>query len=33
MAKPSPPQWTHKHLLGIEDLSVGETRMVIDTAD
>ena len=33
MAKPSTPQWTHKHLLGIEDLSVGEIRMVLDTAD
>jgi len=33
MAKPSAPQWTHKHLLGIEDLSVGEIRMVLDTAD
>jgi aspartate carbamoyltransferase catalytic subunit len=32
MSEPIEPRWTRKHLLGLEDLSVEEIRIVLDTA-
>jgi len=33
MAKSKPAKWTRKHLLGLEDLSAGEIRYLLDTAE
>jgi len=33
MAKKTPAGWTRKHLLGLEDLSAGEIRHLLDTAE
>jgi len=33
MAKKRPVEWTHKHLLGLEDLSAGEIRHLLDAAE
>jgi aspartate carbamoyltransferase catalytic subunit len=33
MAKPAKPAWTRKHLLGLEDLSAEEIRLLLDKAD
>jgi len=33
MAKSKPAKWTRKHLLGLEDLSAGEIRHLLDTAE
>jgi len=33
MAKLMTPKWTRKHLLGLEDLTAGEIRTLLDTAD
>ncbi len=33
MAKPAKTAWTRKHLLGLEDLTAEEIRLVLDTAD
>jgi len=33
MPKKTPAKWTRKHLLGLEDLSAGEIRHLLDTAE
>src|SRR4051812_41450167 len=33
MPSPTEPTWTHKHLIGLEELSADEIRFILDSAD